>query len=54
MDLHEVGWGHGLKWFSSVEGYMTKPYECVNGSSGSVKCVEILDCLRNCQFPRKN
>ena len=43
MDLHEVGWRHGLDWFSSVHGHMAKACECGNESSGSMKCVEVLD-----------
>ena len=48
MDLHEVGWRHGLDWFSSLYRHMAKACECGNESSGSMKCVEGLDCLRTC------
>jgi hypothetical protein len=42
MDLQEVGWS-GLGW-----GQVSCAFECGNEYSGSIKCGEPLDWLRNC------
>jgi len=48
MDFQEVGWG-GLDGIDLAEdGHVAVACECDNEPSGSIKCVEFLDWVRNC------
>jgi len=40
-------WRYVLDWYGSGLGQMAGSCECGNESSGSVKCREFLDWLRN-------
>jgi hypothetical protein len=49
MNLQRSGVGsHGLDCCGSVEGLVDGACECGNEHSGSIKCGEFLDQLRNC------
>ena len=38
MDLHEVGWGHGLDCSGSGQGQVAGSCKCGNEPSASTKC----------------
>jgi hypothetical protein len=46
--------GEGLASSGSAEGQVAGCYECGNEPSGSIKCGEFLEQLRNCLFLRKD
>jgi hypothetical protein len=53
MDLREVECGqHGLDSCDSEYGQVVGPCECSNEHSGSMKCIEFLNQLRNTNFSR--
>jgi hypothetical protein len=43
-----MGWGHGLDQSGSGCGNVAGSGECGNEPSGSIKCGEFLELLRNC------
>jgi hypothetical protein len=53
MDLREIGWD-GADWIDMAQD-RTKKSSCEHGTelSGSIKCWEVLDWLRNWRLLRK-
>jgi hypothetical protein len=52
--LETWDWGHGLNGYDSGQGQVSGFCECGNELSGSIKCREFSDWLRNCQLLRKH
>jgi hypothetical protein len=48
-----MGW-HGLSSSGSLKGQVAGSCECDNEPSGSIKCGELLDCLRTGYFIRED
>ena len=43
MDFQEAGWGHGLGWSISGNGWVAGTCKRDNGPSGFIKCGEFLE-----------